>query len=80
MLRERMASAKERPGWIGAQLLRSESQPNRRVIVGTWRSRTDWEAWHRDPRFTESRRRLDELVEGPEHRGWHEVVVDVRTG
>jgi|SoiMetStandDraft_2_1073263.scaffolds.fasta_scaffold38799_3 hypothetical protein len=31
-------------------------------------------------RERESRRRLDELVEGPEHRGWHEVVVDARSG
>jgi heme-degrading monooxygenase HmoA len=80
VVRDRMATAKERPGWVSAQLLRSESQPNQRVIVGTWRTRADWEAWHRDPRFKETRRQLDELVEGPEHRGWHEVVVDVRSG
>jgi heme-degrading monooxygenase HmoA len=42
VVRDRMAAAKERPGWVGAQLLRSESQPNQRVIVGTWEHRE----WH----------------------------------
>jgi heme-degrading monooxygenase HmoA len=80
VVRDRMAAAQERPGWVSALLLRSADEPNRRVIVGTWRSRADWEAWHRDPRFVASRRQLDDLVEGPEGRGWHEVVVDARTG
>ena len=44
VVRDRMAAAKERPGLVSAQLLRSESQPNQRVIVGTWRTRADWEA------------------------------------
>jgi quinol monooxygenase YgiN len=53
-----------------------ENEPSRRVIVGTWRTRADWEAWHRDPHFAETRRQLDPLVDGPEQRWWHEVVVD----
>jgi heme-degrading monooxygenase HmoA len=48
------------------------------VIVGTWRSRDDWEAWHRDPQYAETRRQLDPLVEGPEEHVWNEVIVDVR--
>lgn len=79
VVRGRIAAAKERPGWIGALLLRSTDQPNRRVIIGTWRSRADWEAWHRDPRFVTTRQQLDGLVEEPEGRGWHEVVVDARS-
>lgn len=80
VVRNRMATARDRPGWVGALLLRSADQPNRRVIVGTWRSRADWEAWHRDPRFVATRQQLDDLVEKPEECGWHEVVVDARTG
>jgi heme-degrading monooxygenase HmoA len=78
VMRERLTAAKERPGWVGGQLLRSESQPNRRVIVGTWQSRSDWESWHRDPRFAETRRELDALTDGPEEHGWHEVVAAER--
>jgi heme-degrading monooxygenase HmoA len=80
VMRARMTAAKKRPGWVGGQLLRMENQPSRRVIVGTWRTRADWEAWHLDPQFSETRRQLDPLVDGPEHRWWNEVVVDARVG
>jgi heme-degrading monooxygenase HmoA len=74
---QRMNAAKKQRGWIGGQLLRS---PNGRVIVGTWRSRADWEQWHRAPEFAEARRRLDALADGPTEPGWHEVVAEVRKG
>jgi heme-degrading monooxygenase HmoA len=50
------------------------------VIVGTWQSRADWEKWHHDPEFTGTRRRLDEMTDGPTDPGWHEVVAEVRKG
>jgi heme-degrading monooxygenase HmoA len=76
----RMTDAKKRPGWVGGQLLRAEERPSRRVIIGTWKSRSDWELWHKDPRFAETRRQLDGLVTGPEEHWWHDVVLDVRKG
>ncbi len=76
----RMTGAKKRQGWVGGQLLRSGEKPRRRVIIGTWKTRADWELWHRDPRFDETRRQLDGLVTGPEEHWWHDVVLDVRQG
>lgn len=60
VMRKRLAAAKKQPGWVGGQLLRPSDKPSRRVIVGTWRTRADWEGWHKDPRFGETRRQ----------RGW----------
>jgi heme-degrading monooxygenase HmoA len=77
LMLERMNAARKRRGWVGGQLLRS---PNGRVIIGTWRSRADWEKWHHDPEFTETRRQLDEMADGPTDPGWHEVVAEVRKG
>src|SRR6266487_3025633 len=77
-MRARLSAAKKRLGWAGGQLLRQSDKPDRRVIVGTWRARADWEAWHHDPQFTETRRRLDGLESGPAEHWWHEVVLDVR--
>jgi heme-degrading monooxygenase HmoA len=77
-MRTRLLAAKKRPGWVGGQLLRQSDKPDRRVIVGTWRARADWEAWHQDPQFAETRRRLDGLENGPAEHWWHEVVLDVR--
>ena len=77
-MRTRLSAAKKRPGWVGGQLLRQSDKADRRVIVGTWRTRADWEAWHQDPQFAETRRRLDGLESGPAEHWWHEVVLDVR--
>ena len=78
LMHERMVAAKEHPGWIGGQFLQPDHDPQRRMIVGTWRSRDDWQAWHTDARFQASRTRLDQLVHGPEGHSWHEVVLEVR--
>ncbi len=77
-MRTRLSAAKKRPGWVGGQLLRQSDKRDRRVIVGTWRARADWEAWHHDPQFAETRRRLDGLESAPAEHWWHEVVLDVR--
>ena len=77
-MRTRLSAANKRPGWVGVQLLRVADNPNRRVIVGTWRTRADWEAWHHDPQFTATRQRLDGLESAPAEHWWHEVMLDVR--
>jgi heme-degrading monooxygenase HmoA len=74
----RLSAAKRRPGWVGGQLLRPTDKPDRRVIVGTWRTHADWEAWHQDRQFEETRQRLDGLESQPAEHWWHEVVLDVR--
>jgi hypothetical protein len=58
-MRTRLSAARKASGWVGGQLLRPADKPDRRVIVGTWRTRANWEAWHHDP--TETRQRLDGL-------------------
>jgi heme-degrading monooxygenase HmoA len=77
-MRTRLSAARDAPGWIGGQLLRPADKPDRRVLVGTWRTRANWEAWHHDPQFTETRRRLDGLETVPAEHWWHDVVLDVR--
>jgi heme-degrading monooxygenase HmoA len=77
-MRTRLSAAREAPGWIGGQLLRPADKPDRRVIVGTWRTRANWEAWHHDPQFTETSQRLEGLERAPAEHWWHDVVLDVR--
>jgi heme-degrading monooxygenase HmoA len=77
-MRERLTAAKSQPGWVGGQLLMPLDKLNRRVIVGTWQTRADWEAWHNDPAFQETRRRLEGLEAAPSETWWHEVILDVR--
>jgi heme-degrading monooxygenase HmoA len=77
-MRTRLLAAKKRPGWVGGQLLRPADKPDMRVIVGTWKTRADWEAWHHDSQFTETRQRLDGLESTPPEHWWHDVVLDIR--
>src|SRR5215470_6266707 len=77
-MRTRLSAARKASGWIGGQLLRPAEKPDRRVIVGTWRTRADWETWHHDPQFTETRQRLEGLERTPSEHWWHDVVADVR--
>ena len=77
-MRERLAAAGARTGWIGGQLLMPLDKLNRRVIVGTWQTRADWEAWHQDPAFEQTRQRMQGLETGEAEHWWHEVLDDVR--
>jgi heme-degrading monooxygenase HmoA len=73
VMRERMTLARGRPGWIGGRLLIPLDAPYRRVIVGHWRTRAHWQAWHAEPAFIGTRRRLEDLEAAP-RECWYELV------
>lgn len=70
----RVETARERPGWVSAQLLKGVDDPLQRAIVGVWRSKEDWAAWHDDETFQETRQQLAGLEEEPADSTWFEVV------
>jgi heme-degrading monooxygenase HmoA len=74
---ERLEAARGRKGWIGGQLVTPVNGPNKRTIIGTWETRADWEAWHHDPAFTETRQKLDGLESAPSEQTWHEVLLEL---
>ncbi len=73
-MRQRLEAAREKPGWVAAQLMLPLDNLSKRIIVGTWQTRADWEAWHQDPAFDETRKRLDGLEAGQPEQWWHEVL------
>jgi heme-degrading monooxygenase HmoA len=75
-MRERLDVAKGQAGWVRGQLLMPLDNLSKRVIVGTWQTRADWEAWHRDEAFVETRRRLDDLEAGPSETAWFEILAE----
>src|SRR4029453_2763307 len=79
-MRTRLSAARKAPGWVGGQLLRPGDKPDRRGIVGTWKTRTNWEACHHDPKFAETRQRLDGLESAPPENWGAHGVLGVRTG
>jgi heme-degrading monooxygenase HmoA len=73
---ERRADAvSAQDGWISLQLLIPEDSPNKRVVLGTWRSKEDWEAWHTSDVFRETREQMDAAEEAEDRQDrWFEVV------
>lgn len=71
---ERLSAARDQPGWVGGQLLRADNDRLLRTIVGTWDSREQWEAWHDEAAFRETRDRLDGLQARPAETAWYEVI------
>jgi hypothetical protein len=49
-------------------------------MTWTWQTRADWEAWHKDLAFAETRKRLEGLEATPGEEWWHEVVLDMWKG
>jgi heme-degrading monooxygenase HmoA len=76
-MRERLEAARTRPGWVRGQLVIPLDALNRRLIIGTWETRADWEAWHEDEAFQETRERLAGLEQETSHTAWYEVITDV---
>ena len=74
VMQERLEAAKGQPGWIGGQLLMPVDRLDQRAIIGTWETRADWEAWHNDPAFAETRERLEGLQAEPSEVRWYEVL------
>jgi heme-degrading monooxygenase HmoA len=79
-MRERLGNVQDQQGWVGGQMLIPAEGPNKRVIVGTGMSRGDWEAWHDDPAFKDTRERLEELQDKPDEMEWFEVAIEAREG
>lgn len=73
--RRRAEAVADHDGWVGLQLLIPLDAPNKRVVLGTWETRADWEAWHGTDVFQETRDEMDaaEDAHGRQER-WYEVV------
>jgi heme-degrading monooxygenase HmoA len=70
----RLSAARDQPGWLGGQLLRALNDGMLRTIVGTWESREQWENWHGEEAFRETRERLEGLQSRPSETTWYEVI------
>jgi heme-degrading monooxygenase HmoA len=79
VMRERMENARVRAGWIRGQILMPLDSLSQRVIIGTWETRADWEAWHADESFVETRRQLEGMQTEPDETWWHEVLLDLES-
>ncbi len=73
-MRQRVEAAKEQPGFVAVQVCIPVDALNERVIIGTWGTRADWEAWHGTDAFQQTRAQLEEPNSKTRREWWHEVV------
>jgi heme-degrading monooxygenase HmoA len=76
--RRRVEAARDQPGWVAVQLCIPAEAPNERVVIGTWESRADWEAWHATDVFRDTRMLMEGVELEEREEWWHEVVLDER--
>jgi heme-degrading monooxygenase HmoA len=74
-MRERVAAARQQPGFVSVQLCIPVDALNERVVIGTWQTRADWEAWHESGVFAETRERMDRCEVRRKGEWWHEVLL-----
>jgi heme-degrading monooxygenase HmoA len=74
--RERVAAAKKQPGWVSVQLCIPADALNQRVVIGTWETRADWEAWHATDPFGKTRDQMEEGKSEERKEWWHEVILE----
>jgi len=71
----RAEAVADHEGWVSLQLLIPLDAPNKRVVLGTWQTRADWEAWHSSDAFLETRAQMDAAEEAEDRQErWYEVV------
>jgi heme-degrading monooxygenase HmoA len=74
-MRERVATAKQQAGFVSVQLCIPVDGLNERVVIGTWQTRADWEAWHESGIFVDTRERMDRCEVQRKGEWWHEVLL-----
>jgi heme-degrading monooxygenase HmoA len=76
---QRAEAARERQGFVFVQLCRTDADAGERVIVGSWERHEDWESWHHDPEFFETRNELEHATaDGTGDTQWFEVLLEQR--
>lgn len=74
-MRERVAAARDQAGFVSVQLCIPADALDERVVVGTWQTRADWEAWHGSEAFRDTRERMDRCEVERKGEWWHEVLL-----
>ena len=65
-------------GHAGAQkLLIPMDDPRKRIVVGTWQRREDWERWHTTDGFRRTREQLDAATASEAPERWFNVVEEL---
>jgi heme-degrading monooxygenase HmoA len=67
LFRQMRTLAMEQPGYISGETLRRLDHPDQFLIISTWKSSGDWEAWEKTRQRQEIQDKIDALLGGETH-------------
>ena len=73
-MRDLRREAIHQPGYVSGETLRDAGNPHHFVILSTWRTREEWEAWGKSSRRREIENRIREMLTEPERITVCEIV------
>ncbi len=62
LLRKLRALAMNHPGYIYGETLRSMTDPQEFLVISSWQSEKEWEAWLHHPERAEIQEQIDVLI------------------
>jgi heme-degrading monooxygenase HmoA len=63
LLRELRSKAMEQRGYISGETLKGISDPDEFMVISTWRSLEDWNAWNSNPARIDIQEKIDAVLE-----------------
>jgi len=65
LLRQLRVMAMQQPGYIGGETLHAVDDPNYYLVISTWESLAQWEAWCNHPDRQKLQAEVDQYLESP---------------
>ncbi|MCX7816336.1 MAG: antibiotic biosynthesis monooxygenase [Syntrophales bacterium] len=62
LVKELRKLAVNQPGYISGETLVSADDPNKFLVISTWRSIEDWKSWQASPERTAKQSKIDEVT------------------
>ncbi len=65
LLRRLRVMAMQQPGYIGGETLHAVDDPNYYLVISTWETLEQWQAWYNNPDRQKLQAEVDSYLESP---------------
>ena len=62
LLLQLRALATSQPGYISGETLRNMDSPEEYLVISTWKSKENWDAWYNSPQRQEVQKKIDAML------------------
>ena len=62
LLLQLRALATSQPGYISGETLRNLDNPEEYLVISTWKSKENWDAWFNNPQRMEVQKKIDSML------------------